>query len=426
MGKSRLHLQKILVEQNLEPAGKEPSSEAQIPTVTGLYWFNVNTLALILVLLAPPPQDVLQDAALAGVRPILQRLRAQVTDYSPTRGATSELTVAKHLLRDWIESQLGELPEDGDIRAFQLELNAALADAELFCTEFYIECGDNILGYVDGIRMSREREFLVVVTAPGVWCGYDESAYVYAWEGPGWQRIWENEQTRYTEEGYLPQTIHDVQLSSLDANGDRLLMTLGSQAACAGSFKDLYTRVWQLDANNQSTTVLDWTEYANDGGPPINGQVPPDDVLVQFNAGGIVGGSPHWAVRHFQVLDGTATQIDPIAVRPQDFVIEWIAAPWQQSQMRSESPRLEEWHAQLHREDGVGDFPDPTLQCTEGSDLWQVGTYFYDGPKRYYRVRWQRPYSFTLVGVSEAPYPDCTIADPQGDAYPQLFDSDPD
>jgi hypothetical protein len=384
----------------------------------------MNALALILVLLASPSQDGPEDAALTEVRSILQRLRGQAANFSPTRGATPELTVAKHQIRDWIESRLGELPEDGDVRDFSLEINAALADAELFCTDFNIECADNVLGYVDGPRMDREREFLMIIIPTGVWCGYDESVYVYAWEAQGWGRIWESEQNTYTDEAYLPQTIHDVQLSPSDANGDRLLMTLGSQAACAGSFKDLYTRVWQLDADNQTAPVLDWAEYANDGYPPIEGQVRADDVLVQFMAGGIVAGDVHWAVRHFQVVDGTATQVDPIAVRPRDFAIEWIAAPWQESQTRSESPSLEEWHNQLHREDGIGDFPDPTLRCTSGSDLWQVGTNFYDEPKRYYRVRWQGPFSFTMIDVSETPYPDCTIADPQGDAYPQLFNGD--
>ena len=37
---------------------------------------------------------------------------------------------------------------------------------------------------------------------------------------------------------------------------------------------------------------------------------------------------------------------------------------------------------QLHRKDGVGDFPGPTLRCTAGPDLWQVATHLYEGPKR--------------------------------------------
>jgi hypothetical protein len=390
----------------------------------------VNALALILVLLAPSLQDAPREASretiLSGVRPILQQLRNQAPNYSPTRGATPDLIVAKHQLRDWIESELTELGEDDEVRAFERTLNDALDDAELFCIDVGIECGDNNLGYVDGIRANRERDFLVFITATGVWCGYDESAYVYAWGGQGWRRFWENEQNSYTADAYLPQTIHDVDISSPDANGDRLMMTLGSQASCAGSFKDVYVRVWEMNPDYQTALVLDWAEYANDGYPPIKGQVRPNDALFQFIAGGIIAGEGHWAVRHFEVLDGTSTQVDPVAVRPRDFAIEWSTAPWQESQTRSESPSLEEWHTALHREDGVGDFPDPTLRCTAGSGLWQVGTNFYNEPKRYYRVRWQEPYSFTMVGVSETPYPDCTVADPQGDAYPRLFQVNPD
>ncbi len=396
------------------------------PGYTGI----VNILALVLAVLTAFPQNASQespgDVTLSGVRTILQRLRDQATDYSETRGARAELTLAKHQLQDWIESQLDALPEEGDVPAFSWAINAALADADLFCTDFDFECRYNILGYVDGPRMTRERDFLVIVVPTGVWCGYDESAYLYAWGNPGWERIWENEQNTYTDEGYLPQTIHEVQISSPEPSGSRLLMTLGSQAACAGSFKDLYVRVWELDAAHQTSSVLEWTEYASDGYPPIKGQVRPDDVLVQFTAGGIVAGDAHWAVRHFKVADGVATQVDPIAVRPRDFVVEWISARWEESQTRSESPSLEDWHTQLHREDGVGDFPDPTLQCTAESDLWQVGTNFYDGPKRYYRVRWQPPYRFTMVDVSDTPYSDCTVTDPRGDAYPRLFGPDSD
>ena len=63
-----------------------------------------------------------------------------------TRGAADDLTVAKHQLRDWIESRLASLPEDGDVRGFQLALNNALDDAELFCIDVATECGDNNLG----------------------------------------------------------------------------------------------------------------------------------------------------------------------------------------------------------------------------------------------------------------------------------------
>ena len=56
----------------------------------------------------------------------------------------------------------------------------------------------------------------VSLTAVGISCGFDESAYVYAWDGQRWRRAWEHERTTYTPKAYLPQIIHDV----TDADGN--------------------------------------------------------------------------------------------------------------------------------------------------------------------------------------------------------------
>jgi hypothetical protein len=70
----------------------------------------------------------------------------------------------------------------------------------------------------------------------------------------------------------------------------------------------------------------------------------------------------------------------------------------------------------------MGDFPDPAVRCTDGDNLWQVGTHVRDAPKNYYLVRWRQPFFFTLVGVSEQPYPQCTVPDPTGDQHPVIID----
>jgi len=70
----------------------------------------------------------------------------------------------------------------------------------------------------------------------------------------------------------------------------------------------------------------------------------------------------------------------------------------------------------------MGDFPDPATRCTSGAGLWQIGTHLHEGPKTYYLVRFKEPYYFTMAGVSDRPYPDCTIADPKGDEHLPLFD----
>ena len=377
----------------------------------------MKTLAFLLAVLLQAPSV----APLAGLPATLRQLRDHFDEHRSTFGATPELTAAKHQLRGWVESRLAGVGERVDTRAFAETLHAGLGGAGLFCNDLNDECDRNFLGYVDDVRVSRAGPLLVVVTAMGIWCGYDESAYVYAWEGRQWRRVWEHEQDTYSNQDYLPQTIDDVQISTPDASGGRLLMTLGSQTVCGGAFKDLYARAWRMDSDYRPALVLDWAAHANDAYP--RGRVLPDDVLFEFTAGGLLSGDVHTAVRHFKIDHGMATQVDPIASLPRDFVDEWLSAPWEESRARSESASLETQHAELHRKDDVGDFPTPTLRCGAGSDVWQVGTHLYEGPTRYYRVRWRSSYRFTMVDISQTPYPDCTVSDQAGEIYPNLFDA---
>ena len=291
-----------------------------------------------------------------------------------TLGATEALTTAKHDLRDWVESQLIGAPQSVDTRAFAAALHVAFGDANLLCLDMAGDCATNVLGYVDDVRVDRAGEFLSVVTAVGINCGYDESAYAYTWRNGRWQRFWESEQNSYTKDSYRPQQVHDVLISASGAGGRRLLATLGSQSGCTGGFKDLYARAWQLDAALGSTRVLDWTAYADDGYPPIQGRIRPDDLLVQYTTGGLADGDTHTAVRHFEIRNGAAVQIDPIAGRPHDFVLEWLSAPWEDSRTRAASEALREAHTSLHLEHPYVDLPEPTRICTAGADLWQVGT----------------------------------------------------
>ena len=379
----------------------------------------MKTLAFFLVLLLQAPPA----APPAGLPAALRQLRERLDEHRATFGAAPELTAAKHQFRDWVESRLAGIDERADLPAFARALHTALDAAGLFCGDLSEECDWNFLGYVDDVRVSRAGGFLVVVTAVGNSCGFDESAYVYAWQGRQWRRVWQHERTTYTPQDYLPQIIHDVQISPPDATRGRLLMTLGSQTICGGAFKDLYARVWRIDEDDRSSPVLDWTAHANDAYPPIQGRVRPDAVLFQFTAGGLLSGEVHTAVRHFTIDRATATQVDPIAGLPRDFVVEWLSAPWEDSRARSGPASLEASHAQLHRTDGVGDFPGPTLRCTGGPDLWQVETHLYQQPKRYFRVRWQNPYRFTMVDISETPYPDCTVVDDRGEVYTNVLDT---
>jgi hypothetical protein len=383
----------------------------------------VKTFALFLAALSIAGSAAAQPVPAARLRPVLQQLRAGLDSHRATLGATDDVTTVKHALRDWVESQVIAAPQALDPRTLSASLHAALRDADLLCADM-IACARNFLGYLDDVRVYRAGDFLNVVTAVGVNCGYDESAYSYAWKNGRWQRFWESEQNTYTENGYRPQDVYDILISAPAADGRRLLVTLGAQTGCTGGFKNLYARAWRLNAALATTSVLDWTEYGNDGYPPLQGRVRPDDLILQYTAGGLADGETHTAVRHFEVRDGAAVQVDPIAGRPHDFVLEWLSAPWEQSRTRAASPTLQAAHTALHLEHPYGDFPEPTRRCTAGADLWQVATKVFEGPLRYYRVRWEAPFRFTMMEISESAFPDCTIADPRSEAYPPFLDRD--
>ena len=200
-------------------------------------------------------------------------------------------------------------------------------------------------------------------------------------------------------------------------------MVLGSQPRCFGSFKDVYTRAWRIEADYRAELVLERRELAYDDYPPILGRVLPDDVLIQFTADGFLSGDVHVAVRHYTLSGGTARQVDPIAGLPRDFVLEWLDAPWEESRSRSESAALQTLHDELRRPDKVGDVAEPTRRCTGDPDVWQVGTGLFEGPKRSYRVRWRDPYAFSMIAISDTPYPDCTVVDSRGQIYPDLLRS---
>ncbi|HUA21449.1 MAG TPA: hypothetical protein VMB25_22030, partial [Bryobacteraceae bacterium] len=309
-------------------------------------------LALILL----PFAVFAQDARLAAIRDTVLGIRRYANDHQQVRGGIPRITVVKHQLRAWIEARLAGFPENGNTAALAGSLHDALRDAGLFCDRDS-DCFPTAFGFLDEIQIGRQGDFLIVETAVGVGirCGYDYSGYIYRWNEGKWKRIWENEQNDYSTAAYFPQLLHSIAISDPGPDGNRLILTLGTQAGCL-TFKDVYYRLWRLGT---SKPLLDRRELLYDeGDPPVTGSLQPQDLRLEFSAGGGGYGYPHKAVRHFQIHGTAVAQVDPIAPTPRDFVEEWLAAPWTQSAARAASPALRPWHLQLHREDDEGDFPD--------------------------------------------------------------------
>jgi hypothetical protein len=343
-----------------------------------------------------------QPAGLQGAEMALAALRPHAQDHKDTRGATNALAPIKHALRGWAEAKLAAAGQNFDEDSLNRESQAAAANAGLLCPD---GCPLTALGYADAPRVHRQGEFVVIFTSVGIACGYDDSAYMYKRSGLAWTRIFQTEQNDYTKSGYLPQTIYSVDVSPPDATGARIIVSLGSKPGCSNAFQPLYYRLWRIAPGANPKLLLDASETAYIGAyPPARVTLSSNDVRVEFTAGGTGYGEGHQAERHFQISANVARQIEPIAPTPRDFVEEWLAAPWKDVAKFSESASLQPLHDKLHRPDDVGDFPDPPLQCTNDSNLWQIGIRLHGvEAKTYYLVRWRQPDHFTMAGISGHP-----------------------
>ena len=396
---------------------------------------------MLLVLSVAVGQASPADGKLDALRTTMTSMRGtqmQNIQKGAPRGATPLLTTGKHELRDWIESRLPELGERDNPAAFENQLNSELGAAALMFDAAHATAPDpwsmEYLGYLNPVRVQRRSVFIVVVTSVGIQCGEDESAYVYGWSGDGWQRVFQNEQNDYSDEGYKPQFLSDVVISPWNLSNNYVALTLGRQTSCASIWHDIYFRVYRLGGDPSARPLISGEEYANVGSdPPIRGSATPDDVLIQYNGHSIDGGIiVRQHVEHYRIDGPEPKRIQPLALRPRDFVDEWLTHEWKEAAFWSESADrrgMLALHQKLHKDNVFGEFIYPTMHCPATPDLWQVGVDFSDPPTPigeppkgiYFTVRWRPPYEFSMVRVSDAPTAACNQEDRDADERPQTL-----
>jgi hypothetical protein len=367
--------------------------------------------SVLLVILLATGARAAQDP-LDALRGFLMAARQHPSDNVETRGATAELTLEKHNLRDWIEMRLSTLGQEKDTeKVLAYQLNSELEREGLKCTGT-ATCEQSIIGYVGDIQLQLTGKFLILQTAVGIQCGFDESAYVYRWRNNGWQRFWENEQNLYTKGKYLPQHFWSVAVSETKRNGgeaanEYLIATLAQSPWCSSNWQAIYYRIWRATENGVSETLVDGTDYGYLAEPPAMA-VWPGDVLMEY-AIASVDGAVHnrRLIRHYVFEDDKLKRTEPYVLSPRDYVEERLGdaqslAPWRNKTL---------------------EFIQPTRHCRPDKDLWQIGVAdaHNDETLGYVLVRWLPPYRFSLAGVSKKAFPGCTEDDPGADEFRTLF-----
>ncbi len=377
-----------------------------------------------------------EDPALREIRALLVPMRAKPIDPSNLRGATPPLTVVKHKLRDWIERQLHEFHDKDEVRAFGHELNRQLRAAKLSCDWRAVNAEDGCPdrgspGYLDEIRLNLN-EALIVTTSVGITCGFDESAYAYAFIKGRWSRFWESETNNYVKTKYVPLNYLGLHLSSRDyveMNADpnvRLFLVLARDPAfCESNWYNVYYRVWQLRIDRpEERLLLDGGELAFLGGS-VDGVTSPNDVLIEYETSmTYTDFEVRPVIRHYVLRDGKLVREPPLALSPRDFVDEWMRTDWTVSSEWTSAgvnpAPLDRMHTKKNFEGGQYTKP---LHCEKRPDHWQVGLYWYGDESKqfYFLVRWLPPYRFSMTGVSRHPWPGCTEEDPEADRPRSLF-----
>jgi hypothetical protein len=358
-----------------------------------------------------------QDDILGALGKTLAPMRSDRVPDLDRRGATPQLTIAKHQLRDWIESRL---PPDSSFDPLDLaaNLNDQLKAKKLVFDDSkriaeQAALGPSDPGWVGEIRMKQANGRLIVQTALGIMCGFDESAYLYQWSEGHWERHWESEQNNYTKGSYKPQHLHGVLTSPVNPDGSYLVLTFGDSPWCTSNISAVYYRLWRIGPESpQPKKLLD--ETASSFGRTIEGALEANDVLVEFTTH---GRDPFETVRHYRVDRDRVTQIDPIAPSPRDFVATWLTEPWAISAARSAPSALAKLRQvyQTYNRDLLP-YPEATLRCSNDPQLRQVNS-----SGDYFLVRWQQPYRFTKVDVRDTPFPRCTQPDSDADKRRTLF-----
>ncbi|MGB7761899.1 MAG: hypothetical protein WBL61_18845 [Bryobacteraceae bacterium] len=379
-----------------------------------------------------------QDARLNALHATLVTLHSHAKEADiENLGGRPELTIAKHQLRDWIETQLASLKNDGDVKAFAERINQSLKPVGVAGSAD----DQNLLGSLGEVRINREEGMLIVTAAVGILCQNDESAYGYKLVDGRWRRVWESEQNDYVPNKYNPQQIIAVHVlqSYKDGHedGPPFVLTLGNHWGCASAWHPVYYRVWRIDPSGAKLLIDDsamaWLRvYTYAVGSITQSrkiESAPVDVLIEYTEASIDAMVHNREAIRYYLIDGDhVRRVDPVALSPRDFVDEWLTRGWNESAAWSASPTLQQWHRRLHGDWVGGQFGD-TMHC-QTPDLWQVTFEPHDAeknfapePKVYFLVRWRPPYRFTMADISDKPWSRCTEEDPDADEWRTLFNT---
>jgi hypothetical protein len=314
-------------------------------------------------------------------------------------------------IKVWAESLLpkSRTALDAEVPLLNPRLNGGLQRAGLIDSAKFL--GDDfkpgLVDRVDVVRPPEDPDKLALSVGVGVPCGEDDLVYIFDYSAGSPRRVVESHGA--TDRG---ERVADIRFSKRDATGNQLILTLRYNVQCGSSWNVLSYDLFRLPATaNGASPILSGEHDIRFGGPPYHVRLDPGELLIELTDRRIDAGMHSRAhVLHFNADGPAVERIDPVALRPRDFVEEWLTRPWTEMEPRSveaDREKLKKWHDFLAG-GFVGGEIDLVLACEEKPGQWQVGVGLDDFrgkevPERlktYFLVQQIEKYRFEMAGIS--------------------------
>jgi hypothetical protein len=374
-------------------------------------------------------------ADLEAIRQTQTKLIAMRGQNEDVQGANPELTILKHQIRDWVESQIAKLNADSD-----LTQASAKIDSDLDRVKLGSDDGEPRLGGIDSVSLEHPKgdqswlSFKSIVELDS--CGRDSSLYLYEWRGGQWTRRLEIEHDDYGGHYGPIEFITSVEVSRPDDYQNRLVLVLGNSWGCASMWQGVSYVLFRVVG--LAKTLLDGSDtvYMGSNDDSYHGRLEPDGALIEHLGWSTdTGVLIRRHVLHYKVDGDSVRRVEPIALDAQDFVDEWLSSKWADvapfsdpklesihANLSGSDPKLEDSRAELHAANVDGGFQ-IVQRCTENPNRWQVAFDFEDETD-YFLVEQRGEYSFRMIDISDERQSGCPgEGKPRqvGDPSPTLF-----
>jgi hypothetical protein len=363
---------------------------------------------------------------LAAIRELLLPLR-QPVDHKKEGdfGATPDFGLIKQHLREWVESEIRRLRPEADLGPFAARLNDELRRNGLRFPKFVK--AELRSGYLDELRLEWKSEFLVVHTSLSVNCGSDHSAYAYVQSEQGWKLAWKFEQDQYGPD-FKPLSFQ-VAISPLTSQANSFLVAIaGNTPYCTSCWSGgLTVKGWRVEPGSGSKLIFEPKAESYNSCSSVEIAAEQNDLWLEFVGSG-ANADERMQVRHYRFVNDQPSRVDPIALRPINFLDIWLKTEWPEALGWTDAAARTKLKAHRERRNvsflGIENIG-VTKRCRTRPDLYQVGLRYETEDKGneefYYLMRWLPPYRFTMMDVLDRPSPDCSIEDPAADEPRQLF-----